>query len=193
MTHSEHSALLVVDVQKDFCTRGALAVPGSEAVIDALNRHIDEARWRGIPIYASRDWHPPTTTHFKPFGGEWPVHCVQDSPGAEFHPDLRLPPDVTVVTKGDRPDAHGYSAFEGRTPDGRRLLEDLQQRGVTHLYVGGLATDYCVRASALDALGAGVGVTLLEDAVAGVDIQPGDSERAISELRERGAEFATAL
>jgi nicotinamidase/pyrazinamidase len=188
----DRAALLVVDVQNDFCTGGTLAVPGSEAVIAALNRHIANAARQGTPVYASRDWHPRQTTHFKDYGGEWPVHCVQDSTGARFHPDLRLPGDVAVITKGDRPDAPGYSAFEGRTADGRTLLDDLRHRGVTHLYIGGLATDYCVRASVIDALAAGLEVTVLEDAIAGVDRSAGDSARALDEMRTRGARMASA-
>ena len=193
MTPPERSALLVVDIQNDFCTNGTLAVPGSEKVIAAMNRHISNATARAWPVYASRDWHPQTTTHFTPYGGQWPVHCVQDSSGARFHPDLQLPQSTIIVTKGDRPDQAGYSAFEGRTAEGTTLLADLQQRGVSHLYVGGLATDYCVRASALDALDAGLRVTLLEDAIAGVDLTPGDSSRALAEMRDRGAEIASTL
>jgi nicotinamidase/pyrazinamidase len=193
MTPPDRSALLVVDVQNDFCTDGALAVPGSEQVVAAINRHINAAIARGWPVYASRDWHPPTTTHFKPYGGQWPVHCVQDSPGARFHPDLQLPDDTVVVTKGHQADEPGYSAFDGHTSDGSTLLADLRRRDVSRLYIGGLATDYCVRASALDALRAGLGVTLLGDAVAGVDLTPGDSSRALDEMREHGAETATTL
>jgi nicotinamidase/pyrazinamidase len=138
-------------------------------------------------VYASRDWHPALTTHFKEYGGAWPVHCVQNSPGAEFHRELHLPPDAIIVTKGDRADAAGYSAFDGVTADGNPLLSDLRRRGIRHLYVAGLATDYCVRASVLDALAAGFRVTLLEDAIAGVDVAPGDSARAIDEMRRHGA------
>ena len=183
------SALLVIDVQNDFCSGGSLAVPDSERVVNALNRHIADATARDIPIYASRDWHPPLTTHFQQYGGEWPAHCVQNSSGAEFHPELRLPTATIVVTKGDRADAPGYSAFEGTTSSGRPLLADLRQRGITRLYVGGLATDYCVRASVLDALDAGLQVTVLDDAIAGVDVKPGDSERARAEMQARGARF----
>ena len=181
------SALLVVDVQNDFCTGGALAVPESDRVVGAMNRHLANAVADDVPIYASRDWHPPRTAHFKPFGGEWPVHCVQHSPGAEFHPELQLPSSTIVITKGETADAAGYSAFEGTTPEGRTLLADLRRRGVTHLYVGGLATDYCVRASVLDALDAGLRVTVLADAIAGVDVTPGDSTRARQEMQARGA------
>ena len=182
------SALLVVDVQNDFCTGGALAVPGSDRVVDALNRHLRTAAERGQPIYATRDWHPARTSHFKDFGGEWPVHCVENTHGAAFHPDLQLPAGAIIVTKGDTADAHGYSAFEGATPDGTPLLDDLRRRGITHLYVGGLATDYCVRASVLDALKAGLRVTVLDDAIAGVDLKAGDSDRARDEMRAGGAD-----
>lgn len=192
MTH-EQSALLVVDLQNDFCTNGALAVAGSERVVAAMNRYISHAVACGWPVYASRDWHPAQTRHFQPYGGQWPVHCVQDSPGARFHPELQLPADAIIVTKGDRADEAGYSAFEGRTPDGTRLTDDLRRRGITHLYVGGLATDYCVRASTLDGLDAGLEMTLLEDAVAGVDLTAGDSSRALDEMRRRGAGMATTL
>jgi nicotinamidase/pyrazinamidase len=189
MTSPERPALLVVDVQNDFCTDGALAVPGSDRVVAAMNRHISHAVAHGWPVCASRDWHPPHTSHFKPYGGQWPVHCVRDSPGARFHPELQLPPDAIVVSKGDRADEAGYSAFDGHTPDGTPLLTDLQRRGVSHLYIGGLATDYCVRASTLDGLAAGLRVRLLEDAVAGVDLTPGDSSRALAEMRDQGAEI----
>jgi nicotinamidase/pyrazinamidase len=189
----EQSALLVVDVQNDFCTNGALAVAGSERVVAAMNRHISHAVARGWPVYASRDWHPAQTRHFQPYGGQWPVHCVQNTPGARFHPDLQLPTDAIIVSTGDRADDDGYSAFDGRTPEGTTLVADLRARGVTHLYVGGLATDYCVRASALGGVDAGLRVTLLEDAVAGVDLTPGDSARALEEMRAKGVEIATTL
>lgn len=178
--------MLVVDVQNDFCTGGALAVPGSEQVVERLNAYIADAAARGMPVYASRDWHPARTTHFKPYGGTWPIHCVQGSPGAQFHPDLRLPADVIVITKGDDPERHGYSALEGHTPDGTPFPDELRRRGITHLYVGGLATDYCVRASAIDASAAGLRVTVLQDAIAGVDVEPGDSDRALEAMRQQG-------
>jgi nicotinamidase/pyrazinamidase len=184
------SALLVVDVQNDFCAGGALAVDGSAPVVAALNRHIAEFTRAGATIYASRDWHPLHTSHFKTHGGPWPVHCVQETAGARFHPDLRLPPDTIVISKGTDPASAGYSAFEGTTPDGRPFLADLRQRHVDHLYVGGLATDYCVRHSVVDALGAGLTVTVLEDAVAGVD--PRGSAEALEEMRRKGAVTTSA-
>jgi nicotinamidase/pyrazinamidase len=193
MTATAQSALLVVDVQRDFCAGGALAVPEGDRVVPPLNRVMVALRAAepDLPVYASRDWHPPVTRHFRTFGGLWPPHCLQESRGAEFHPDLRLPPDAIVVTTGDRPDSEGYSAFEGRTADGTTFAEDLSRRRVRHLYVGGLATDYCVRASVLDARKAGLTVTVLSDAVRGVEVNPGDSARALEEMRAGGAEVAT--
>ncbi len=184
-------ALLVVDVQNDFCPGGALAVPEGDRVVPALNEYIARFAAAELPVYASRDWHPARTTHFKEFGGVWPPHCIQGTPGAEFHPDLRLPPGATVLSKGmgEREDA--YSAFQATTPEGEPFAERLRRDGVTHLYVGGLATDYCVRASALDARRLGLAVTLLADASRGVDVRPGDSERAVAEMREAGVEIGT--
>jgi nicotinamidase/pyrazinamidase len=190
MATSTRSALLVVDVQKDFCPGGALEVPHGDRVVPALNRHIEEASARQWPVYASRDWHPPATRHFKP-EGEWPPHCVQQTEGASFHPDLRLPSSAIIVSKGQAADSHGYSALEGRTPDGTTLLADLQARHIDHLYVGGLATDYCVKASVLDARRAGLKVTVLADSIAGVDLTPGDSSRALAEMRAAGAEVTS--
>jgi nicotinamidase/pyrazinamidase len=190
-SHQGRSGLLIVDVQNDFCAGGALAVPDSARVILSLNRRIEEATAAGVAIFASRDWHPALTTHFTPFGGPWPVHCVAGTTGARFHSALCLPSDPVVVSKGQDPDSTGYSAFEGRTADGTLLGEELRKHGITHLYVGGLATDYCVRHSVLDALAAGLRVTVLADAIAGVDVHPGDAQRAIEEMRITGAEIET--
>jgi nicotinamidase/pyrazinamidase len=184
---SPRSALLIVDVQKDFCPGGALAVPGGDRVVPVLNGHIANAEARGWTIYASRDWHPRETGHFQAFGGQWPPHCVQESEGARFHDALRLPPSAIVITKGQAPDSHGYSALEGLTPDGHTLLDDLRARQIERLYVGGLATDYCVKHSVLDARAAGLDVVVLGGAIAGVDLQPGDSTRALAEMEAAGA------
>src|SRR5882762_3269262 len=170
----EKTALLVVDVQNDFCPGGALPAPGGARIIPALNRHLAEARARGMPVYASRDWHPAVTSHFKAYGGEWPPHCVQHSRGAQFHSDVTLPPDVIVVSKGDDPARPGYSAFEGHTAQGNTLLIDLRERHITLVYVAGIATDYCVKATTLDALQAGLHVYVLRDAITGIDVNPGD-------------------
>ena len=186
----KRSALLVVDVQEDFCPGGALPVPGGDRLIPALNRHITDAVAQGWPVYASRDWHPPITRHFRAFGGQWPTHCVQETAGANFHGDLQLPRSATILSKGQDPESSGYSAFDGHLADGQTLLADLHRRRVNHLYVAGLATDYCVRHSVLDAIRAGLEVTVLGDAIAGVDLQPGDSDRAIAEMRDAGATIA---
>lgn len=188
---ADPSALLLIDVQRDFCTGGALAVPGSEQVIEALNRYLEQAAISAVPVYASRDWHPPNAQHFAPFGGRWPVHCVRHTRGAEFHPSLALPPTIIAISKGTDPHAEGYSAFEGTTDEGEPLLADLRRRGVGHLYVGGLATDYCVKHSVLDALAAGLRVTVLADAIAGVDSD--SSAFALDQMAKRGATVRTSV
>jgi nicotinamidase/pyrazinamidase len=185
------SALLIVDVQNDFCPGGALPVADGHRVVPVLNRCIERFVAEGRPVYASRDWHPPVTSHFREHGGRWPPHCVQHTKGAEFHPALRLPAGAIIVTKGEDPGAEGYSVFDGRTPDGR-FEADLRRRGIGHLYVGGLATDYCVRQSVLDALARGFRVRVLTDAVAGVNVQPDDSARALDEMRRAGAHLTTS-
>lgn len=187
-----NSALLVVDVQNDFCPGGGLAVPEGDQVVPVLNRVISVLGRERVPVYASRDWHPADTRHFREHGGPWPPHCVQGTDGAAFHPDLRLPSDALIVSKGADASADGYSPFEGRTSDGAGLLDDLRRRGIRHLYVGGLATDYCVKAAVLDALRAGLRVTVLTDAIRGVDVHPGDSERALAALRNAGARLAAS-
>lgn len=181
-------ALIVVDVQNDFCPGGSLAVPEGDAVIPVLNEYLSRAADAGIPIFASRDWHPQDTRHFAAQGGPWPPHCVQGTHGAEFHADLRLPSKTVVVSKGMSAEDQGYSALEAVLPDGRPLVDALRAERVTHLYVGGLATDYCVRATVLDALKEGFATSVLVDASRPVDVQPGDGERALNEMLGTGAE-----
>ena len=193
MTKTGTSALLVVDIQKDFCAGGALAAPGGDEIIPAVNRHIADARSRDMPVYATRDWHPPATSHFKEYGGVWPPHCVQGTQGAQFHRNLKLPPDAIVVNKGDDPERHGYSAFEGHTSVGKALLDDLRDRHITRVYLTGIATDYCVRESALDALKAGLEVRVVADAIAGIDARPGDAQRALDEISAAGAQIVDDL
>ena len=193
VTKSHESALLVVDIQKDFCAGGALAAPGGDEIIPAVNRHLADARAREIAVYATRDWHPEQTSHFKEYGGTWPPHCVQGTRGAQFHPDLKLPPDAIIVNKGDDPQRHGYSAFDGHTAAGKSLLDDLRDRRIRRVYVMGIATDYCVRESALDALRAGLEVRVLADAIAGIDVRPGDAQRALDEISAAGAQIVDDL
>ena len=183
------TAVLVVDVQRDFCPSGSLAVPNGDRVVRVLNPILREAHARRLTVYATRDWHPHDSSHFLAGGGSWPVHCVAGSPGARFHPDLRLPEGTQVVNKGMMANSDGYSAFEGCLDDGTALAHDLRHRGITRLVTGGLATDYCVRHSVLDAILGGWRVTLVTDAIAAVELTPGDGERALAEMRAAGAEL----
>ncbi|MBI2216304.1 MAG: bifunctional nicotinamidase/pyrazinamidase [Candidatus Rokubacteria bacterium] len=183
-------ALLIVDVQNDFCPGGALAVPEGDRVVPVLNAYAERFARAGAPVFASRDWHPARTRHFQAWGGAWPPHCVQDTRGAAFHPDLRLPAATDIVSKGMDPEADAYSAFEATTVDGRSLEAALAARDVRRLFVGGLATDYCVKASVLDALARGFEVFVLEDGVRAVDVHPGDGIRALEEMTAAGARGA---
>jgi len=183
MGTNSRQALIVVDVQNDFCPGGTLAVPHGDEVVEPLNQQIDEFLRRGAPVYKSRDWHPPTTKHFALYGGTWPAHCVQNTKGAEFHPALRDDPRISVISKG-LGDTDCYSAF-----DETDLASQLQQQGVEEVVVGGLATDYCVKNTILDALKHGFKVKALENAMRAVELQPGDGERAIEEMRAAGAEI----
>jgi nicotinamidase/pyrazinamidase len=186
MGHSDQ-ALLIVDVQNDFCAGGALAVPGGDSVVPTINLVARSVRARGGLVLASRDWHPRESTHFSSHGGPWPVHCVAGTPGAQFHPGLDLPEGTQIVTKGDNPGAHGYSAFDGRMPSGEPLAEGLRARGVRRLLVAGLATDYCVKHSVLDARRAGLDVVVVADAIRGVEVRPGDSAAALAAMTAAGA------
>ena len=180
-------ALLIVDVQNDFCPGGALGVAGGDAVARTLSDQARQFADAGLPVAASRDWHPEHTRHFISGGGPWPPHCVQGTPGADFHPDLELPAGTAIISKGMSTEDDGYSAFEGQTGEGEPLTAWLRERGVRRLFVGGLATDYCVRASVLDALADGFAVVLLTDAMHAVDVQPGDGDRALAEMRTAGS------
>jgi nicotinamidase-related amidase len=171
-------ALLIVDPQVDFCPGGTLAVPGGDGIFPAVNRAA-----AGAPlVVASRDWHPADHISFAARGGPWPAHCVAGTPGAEFHEALDKARIGKVVSKGTDRDREAYSAF-----DGTGLTDWLRQNGVHRLLVGGLATDYCVRASVLDARRDGFDVLVLEDGIGAVDVKPGDGERALDEMRQAGA------
>ena len=176
-------ALLLVDVQNDFCPGGALAVAEGDQVVAPLNRLTEEFLQRGEPVFRSRDWHPRETKHFTEFGGTWPVHCVQNTTGAEFHPDLIDDPRIITISKG-MGDEDSYSAF-----DATDLASQLRQLRVEEVWVGGLATDYCVKNTVLDALKEGFHVKAVEDAMRAVEVNAGDGKRAIEEMRAAGAEF----
>lgn len=173
-------ALIVVDVQIDFCPGGALPIEGGDAVVPILNRWIAAAEHAGVPVYASRDWHPLHHLSFKESGGEWPVHCLQDSPGARFHPGLKLPHSAMLVTKGVRFDRDQYSAF-----DETGLATELRNRGVRRVWVGGLAQDVCVRATVLDARRNAFDTIVISDATR--PVTPAGGERANEEMRQAGA------
>lgn len=175
-------ALLVVDVQNDFLPGGSLAVPQGDEVVPVLNAYIALFERAGLPVFASRDWHPPGHCSFDSEGGSWPPHCVQRSRGAEFAAALRLPRQTAVISKGAAADGDAYSAFQGTA-----LASRLRQEGVCRLFVGGLATDYCVLATVTDALAAGFEVMLLRDAVRAVDVVAGDGERALERMQRLGA------
>lgn len=180
-------ALLVVDVQNDFCPGGALGVKNGDEIIPVLNRYIEKFSAARLPVIATRDWHPEKTTHFKEYGGVWPIHCVQQTRGAAFHPELRLPEDVILVSKGMAADEDSYSAFHGKTDSGTSLEELLRRLGVERLFVGGLATDYCVKYTAFDGMKQGFKIVVLTDAIRGVNLDPNDSEQALKEMHHAGA------
>jgi nicotinamidase/pyrazinamidase len=179
-------ALIIVDVQNDFCPGGALAVAGGDEVVPALNPVIERFAGAGLPIIATRDWHPEKTSHFKTHGGPWPVHCVQGTRGAEFHGDLKLG-NAVVLSKGMTADEDSYSGFQATDPSGTRLATLLRHQGVERILVGGLATDYCVKHTVLDGLREGFKVVLLSDSIRAVNLEPHDGALAIDEMVRAGA------
>ncbi len=181
-TLQQGDALIIVDVQKDFCPGGALPIENGDKVVPILNRWIAAAVAKGVPIYASRDWHPLGHISFTGRGGPWPPHCIQDSDGARFHPDLKLPDSVIKVTKGVRFDQDQNSAF-----DQTGLAKQLRKDGIQRLVVGGLAQDVCVLATVLDARKEGFEVVLISDATRPVTVQGGEEARR--KMRESGAQF----
>ncbi|MEM2314216.1 MAG: nicotinamidase [Candidatus Bathyarchaeia archaeon] len=181
-------ALIIVDVQVDFCPGGTLPVPGGDKIIPILNEYIRKFYMAGALIVATRDWHPPNHISFRDYGGIWPPHCVQGTEGAKFHPGLRLPENVIIVSKATDPSKEAYSGFEGT-----ELEKELRKAGVRRVFIGGLATEYCVKNTVLDALKHGFETFLLEDAVRGIDAKPGDVEKAIKEMLEKGAKRLTLM
>lgn len=182
MQVNQTDALIVVDVQNDFCVGGALAVREGDAAVPVINR----ISARFSRIFYTRDWHPANHCSFSDapefVDKSWPPHCVQDTPGAEFHPDLYMADDAVVISKGADPDREAYSGF-----DGTDLAEQLRDAGIRRVFVCGLATDYCVRATVLDALSEGFEAVLVEDACRGVDIPAGNAAAAIAEMGKAGA------
>jgi nicotinamidase/pyrazinamidase len=175
-------ALVVVDVQNDFLPGGALGISGGDEIIAVLNRYLSIFHALGLPVFATRDWHPPQHCSFTAQGGPWPEHCVADTPGAEFSQDLELPSGTEFIDKATRPDQEAYSTLEGTD-----LAHRLRDAGVRRLFIGGLATDYCVLNTVRDALRLGFGARVLSDAIRAVDVEPGDGDRAIREMQQLGA------
>ncbi|NJD99927.1 nicotinamidase [Thermococcus sp. LS1] len=177
-------ALIVVDMQRDFMPGGALPVPDGDKIIPRVNEYIRKFKERGALIVATRDWHPEDHISFKEQGGPWPKHCVQNTPGAEFV--VELPEDAVVISKAAEPDKEAYSGFEGTN-----LAEILKEKGVKRVYVCGVATEYCVKATALDAIRHGFETYLLRDAVRGIN--PEDEENALRELEQAGVKVLSSL
>ncbi len=175
-------ALIVVDVQNDFLPGGSLAVPDGDAVIPVLNQYIRLFTERGLPVFATREMHPPNHASFKSEGGLWPPHCVPGTHGAEFASGLQLPAGVDIISKANQPELDVYSGFQATD-----LTKKLKKLKVKRLWIGGLATDYCVLYTVLDALRLGFEVFVLEDAVRAVDVRPDDGAKAIQEMRDHGA------
>ncbi len=178
---------MVVDVQRDFCPGGALAIRDGDKVVPKLNKVIKSFIRAGLPVFFTRDWHPPDHVSFKSQGGVWPPHCVEGTRGAEFHPKLRVPKGAVVISKGTEPKLEAYSGFQGTDLDKR-----LKDFGVGEIMIGGLTTDYCVKQSSLDALGAGFKVKVLEDCIKGVNLHENDSKLALTEIVSKGAELVSS-
>ena len=181
LTLERFSSLVIVDVQNDFCPGGALAVKKGDKVIPVLNDYILYFQSVRAPIFLTRDWHPRNHVSFKDRGGPWPAHCVQGTKGANFHPSLKVPYGAAVISKGFLVDQDAYSGFQGTDLESR-----LKEKGVKRVFVGGLATDYCVKHTVLDAEKAGFEVFLLTDAVQGVEVKRGDSKQAEEEMAQAG-------
>lgn len=189
---SPRSALIIVDVQNDFCPGGSLAVPHGDEVVLPIERMIAHALRHEWTIFASRDWHPEDTTHFKKHGGVWPEHCIEGTKGAEFHKgfiqmnafiDIGV---ITIISKGMRKDENAYSAFEGRDDTANFLIVLLEEHEIERVFICGLATDYCVKATALDARRYSFETYLLLDACRAVNLNPDDGEKAVEEMKEAG-------
>jgi nicotinamidase/pyrazinamidase len=176
-------ALLIIDFQNDFTSGGALEVPGGDEIAEPVKRLAKEFDH----VFATRDWHPPDHASFETEGGPWPVHCVQGTHGAELHPVMADIGVDAIVDVGVERHDQGYSGFEKS-----KLADLLRERDVDEVAVVGLATDYCVRASAIDACGEGFDTTVVTDAIRAVEVNPGDGERAIEDMKEAGAKLATS-
>jgi nicotinamidase/pyrazinamidase len=179
-------ALLIVDVQNDFLLGGSLAVTRGDEVVPVLNRYLGIFAAQHLPIYATRDWHPQRHCSFRAQGGPWPPHCVADTRGAQFAAALQLPPAAVIISKAATVEQDAYSGFQGTNLD-----QQLRATRIRRLFIGGLATDYCVLNTVRDALQLGYEVLLLGDAIRAVDVRPGDGLRAEEEMTKLGARSIT--
>lgn len=179
---TESDALLVVDVQNDFLSGGSLAVPKSNTILPVINDYLELFQRNGLPVFASRDYHPEDHVSFSTRQGPWPPHCVAGTPGAEFHIDLNLPENCVIISKATSSEKDAYSAL-----DSTGLGKKLQLLGIKRVFVCGLATDYCVHASAKDLLKEGFDVIILIDAIQAVNVTPGDGDKALDDLKSLGA------
>ena len=175
-------ALIVVDLQNDFLSGGSLEVPNGNEVIPVFNFYVEAFQSKGLPIFATRDWHPPNHVSFQEQGGPWPSHCVPGTDGAEFAPDLHLPESTVIISTATQVEKDVYSGFQETDLD-----ERLRSAGIDRLFIGGLATDYCVLSTVKDAIDLGYKVFLLQDAIRAVNVQPEDGEKAEEEMRRLGA------
>jgi nicotinamidase/pyrazinamidase len=183
-------ALIVVDVQNDFCSGGTLAVTDADSVVPVLNQWLMRFQTEHQPIALTQDFHPANHCSFVDQGGPWPPHCVQGTTGCAFHPALAIPTGAVVFQKGTNPHQDAYSGFEGKTRSGQGLTSWLRQQQVEELVVGGLATDYCVRATVLDALHLGFSVRVCVAGIRGVEVLRGDSKRALAAMVSCGAQLS---
>jgi nicotinamidase/pyrazinamidase len=180
-------ALLITDIQKDFLPGGALPIDNGDEIIPVLNDYIRRFEAAKAHVLASRDWHPANHISFTAQGGQWPPHCIQETSGAKFSPDLKLPSRTVVISKATNPEVEAYSAF-----DGTSLAHELKMCGVKRLFVGGLATDYCVVNTVVDARKLGFETVVLMDATLGINVEQGDVDRAVETMLKSGAQEATA-
>lgn len=178
-------------MEKSQKKKEALAVPDGEKIIPVVNKYIRYFLRKALPVFLTRDWHPEKTTHFKKFGGRWPNHCIRGTKGAEFHPDLKLSKEMIIISKGIKADKDSYSAFDGYDSNDMPLMNLLKIFHVEFLYIAGLAMEYCVKYTALEALKSGFKVKILIDAIKGIDLKKGDCENAIREMVSNGAEKMT--
>lgn len=185
-------ALSVTDVQNDFLPGGTLGVPGGDTILSPLNRIIALFKERNLPIFFTRDWHPPDHSSFIEHGGPWPPHCVQNTRGAEFASQLTIPEDAIIISKGMQKEREQYSTMYGCDEHGYTEVELMKRLGVRRVFIGGLATEYCVLNSVKDALSEGFEVVVITDGVAAVNVNPGDGERALEEMASRGAKLVSS-